>query len=158
MSKGLNKSLLIGNLCANPELRQTNSGTSVVELRIATNDEYKDKDGQWQESAEYHSVIVWGRSGEACAENLSSGDPVYVEGKLKTRSWEDNEGNKKYKTEIVANPGGVIFLGKGSGGGDVAAEEAPAPKRRRRPAGRGSRKTRPAADVNTDWMDETDGE
>jgi single-strand DNA-binding protein len=113
----LNKVQLIGNLGAAPELKYLPSGKSVCEIRIATNEVYKDNNGQKQERVEWHRVKVWGKTGESCAQYLDKGRSVYVEGRLETRSWEDkNGGGKRYATEIVATD--VKFLGgDGSGRG-----------------------------------------
>lgn len=111
----INKAILIGNLGADPELRQTGSGTAVCEFRIATSERWKDRDGQQQERTEWHRIIVWGRQGENCARFLSKGRKVYVEGRIQTRKWQGQDGSDRYTTEIVANT--VQFLGSGSGGG-----------------------------------------
>jgi len=122
----LNKVMLIGNLGADPELRQTTSGQSVCELRIATNDSWFDKATQTRKDrTEWHRVIVWGVSGENCAKYLSKGSKAYVEGRIQTREWEDQSGAKRYTTEIIA--GSVQFLSsKGGGGG--RQEQSPTPK------------------------------
>ena len=113
----LNKVMIIGNLGADPELRQTTSGTSVCEMRIATNESWFDKQSnERKDRVEWHRVIVWGASGENCAKYLSKGSKAYVEGRIQTREWQDQSGNKRYTTEIVANS--VQFLStKGSAGG-----------------------------------------
>ena len=90
------------------------SGAAVCEFRLATNESWTGKDGQKQDRTEWHRVVVWGRRAETCGKYLSKGRQVYLEGRLRTRSWEDKEGNKRYTTEIVAND--VQFLGGGSGG------------------------------------------
>jgi single-strand DNA-binding protein len=117
MAGGVNKVILVGNLGADPEMRYTPSGQGVCEMRLATNESWTDKQGQRQERTEWHRIVVWGKRGEVCAKYLSKGRQVYVEGKLRTRSWEDNDGNKRYMTEIIAND--VQFLGgrDGDGGG-----------------------------------------
>jgi len=122
----LNKVMLIGNLGADPELRQTTSGQSVCELRIATNESWFDKSTQTRKDrTEWHRVIVWGVSGENCAKYLSKGSKAYVEGRIQTREWEDQSGAKRYTTEIIA--GSVQFLSsKGGGGG--RQEQSPTPK------------------------------
>ena len=113
---GVNKVILVGNLGANPELRYTQGGQPVANLRIATTERWTDKAGQKQERTEWHRVVVWGKAAENCGEYLSKGRSVYVEGRLQTREWTNKEGAKQFTTEIVANPvGGVVFLG---GGGD----------------------------------------
>jgi single-strand DNA-binding protein len=98
----VNKVILVGNLGADPELRYTNTGTAVANFRIATNDQWTDKNGEKQERAEWHNIVAWGKLGEVCGRYLKKGRPVYVEGRLQTRSWEDQSGNKRYTTEVVA--------------------------------------------------------
>ena len=112
---GINKAIVIGNLGADPELRHTQSGTAVCNLRIATNETWNDRDGQKQERTEWHSVVVFGKQAENCNQYLQKGRQVYVEGRLQTRDWEDRDGNKRYTTEIVAHS--VQFLQGGSSGG-----------------------------------------
>lgn len=102
----LNKVTLIGRLGKDPEIKDLQNG-SVANLSIATTERWKDKDGKNQERTEWHRVNVWGKLAEICAQNLSKGRMVYVEGRLQTRSWDD-KGVKKYATEIVADK--VIFL------------------------------------------------
>lgn len=100
----VNKAMIIGNLGDDPELRQTGGGTSVATLSVATSS--KGKDGN--EYTEWHRVVVWGKQAKNCAEYLSKGRSVYVEGRIQTKSWEDNEGVKKYSTEIVAQTVGFL--------------------------------------------------
>ncbi len=114
MAGGVNKVILVGNLGADPDMRYTPSGAGVCELRLATNESWTDKNGQKQERTEWHRVVVWGKRGEVCGKYLSKGRQVYVEGRLRTRSWEDKDGNKRYTTEIIAND--VQFLGGREGG------------------------------------------
>lgn len=125
----INKVMLIGNLGADPEIRYTQSGTPVVNFRIATTERWKGQDGQQQEQTEWHSIVAWRRLAEICSEFLSKGSKVYIEGKLQTRKWQDQNGNDRYTTEIVARDmqmlsprgasqnGGDSFAGSGSGGG-----------------------------------------
>ena len=115
MAGGINKVILIGNLGNDPEMRHTPSGAGVCEFRLATNEAWTDKQGQRQERTEWHRVVVWGKKAEVCSKYLSKGRQVYVEGRLRTRSWEDKEGNKRYTTEVIAND--VQFLGGGREGG-----------------------------------------
>jgi len=118
MAEGLNKVLLIGNLGQNPELRVTQGGQSVLTLRVATNERFKNRDGEWQDRAEWHSVVIWGKRAEGLAKVVSKGTQVYVEGRLQTRSYDDKQGQKRYVTEVVARD--VILLGRrgtGEGGG-----------------------------------------
>lgn len=100
MARAINKVILIGNLGQDPELRHTGNGTAVCNLRLATNESYKDQDGQLVEKTEWHSLVAWSRLAEICAEYLRKGSRVYFEGSLQTRSWEDRDGNTRYTTEI----------------------------------------------------------
>jgi len=99
---GINKVILIGHLGADPELRYTPSGTPVANFRIATTERWVNKQGERSENTEWHRVVAWGKLGEFCGQYLSKGKQVYIEGKLRTRSWEDRDGNKRWTTEIVA--------------------------------------------------------
>jgi single-strand DNA-binding protein len=111
----VNKVILIGNLGRDPELRYTQGGQAVANFTLATNERFSTKDGDKQERTEWHRVVAWGRTGELCAQYLSKGRSVYIEGRLQTREWEDKEGQKRRTTEIVANT--VQFLGgRGEGG------------------------------------------
>jgi single-strand DNA-binding protein len=116
MAGSVNKVILIGNLGAKPEIKYLPSGQAVCEMRIATSETFTDKQQQRQERTEWHRVTVWGKSAENCAQYLDKGRSVYVEGSLRTRSWDDKTtGEKKYMTEVHAQ--NVTFLG---GGGDRA--------------------------------------
>jgi len=117
---GVNKAILIGNLGRDPELRYTQNGQAVVTFTLATSENWTDKSGERVERTEWHRIVVWGKTGEICAQYLSKGRTVYVEGRIQTREWEDKDGNKRYTTEINAQT--VQFLGGprgegGSGGG-----------------------------------------
>lgn len=130
----LNKVMLIGRLGADPELRQTSSGTSVCEMRMATNESWFDKNAnERKERTEWHRIIVWGRSGENCAKYLSKGSQAYVEGRIQTREWQDQSGNKRYTTEVVAN--NVQFLSTRGGGGGGGYDAPPPPSDADMPAG-----------------------
>jgi single-strand DNA-binding protein len=98
----LNKAMLIGNLGADPEIRYTPSGAAVANFRMATKDQWTNKEGEKQERTEWHRIVAWRRLGETCGEYLHKGSLVYIEGSLQTRAWEDRDGNKRYTTEIVA--------------------------------------------------------
>jgi len=111
----INKAFVMGNLGADPELATTQSGQSVTNFRIASNEQWTDKQGERQERTEWHRIVVWGRQAENCKEYLSKGSTVFVEGRIQTRTWEDRDGNKRYTTEIVAQ--NVQFVGGGGGGG-----------------------------------------
>ena len=122
----INKVILIGNLGSDPEVRFTPGGSAVANFNIATNESWKDKNGQDQERTEWHKIVVWGKQAENCGEYLSKGRPVYIEGKLQTREWTDKDGNKRYTTEVVAQT--VQFLGGRPGeGGSKSYTEAKAP-------------------------------
>jgi single-strand DNA-binding protein len=135
MARGVNKVILIGNLGADPELRYTGSGTAVCNFNLATNESYKDRDGNMVEKTEWHRIVTWDRLAEICAEYLKKGRTVYIEGSLQTRQWEDQDGNTKYTTEIKARE--MQMLGSregegGSGGGDDY-DQSPRPQRQQRP-------------------------
>ncbi len=101
---GINKVILVGNLGGDPEVRYTKAGQAVASFNLATSESWKDKDtGEKQEKTEWHRIVAWGKLGEICGEYLNKGKQVYIEGRLQTREWEDDEGNKKQTTEIVAN-------------------------------------------------------
>lgn len=119
----VNKVILVGNLGADPELRYTNTGTAVANYRIATNEQWTDKNGERQERTEWHNIVAWGKLGEICGKYLRKGRSVYVEGRLQTRSWEDQSGNKRYTTEVVAQ---VMQMLGGRGGetGEAGASES----------------------------------
>ena len=109
----VNKVILIGNLGNDPEVRYTSSGQAVTELRMATTEQWSDKDGQRQERTEWHSVQVWGKTAEHCAQYLAKGRSVYVEGRLESREYADKEGVKRKVWEVRADK--VTFLGAGKG-------------------------------------------
>ncbi|MBI2626508.1 MAG: single-stranded DNA-binding protein [Candidatus Nealsonbacteria bacterium] len=98
----LNRVIIIGNLAADPELRTTTSGKSVCNFRIATNRIWKDSAGQQQKETEFHTIIAWGRLAEITSQYLTKGALAMIEGRLRTRSWQDKSGNKRYTTEIIA--------------------------------------------------------
>jgi single-strand DNA-binding protein len=106
---GVNKVLLIGRLGGDPEVKTISSGQQVATLNIATSESWMGRDGQRQEKTEWHRVVAWGKLAELCGKYLAKGRQVYIEGRLQTRQWEDQQGNKRYTTEIVAN--NVQFLG-----------------------------------------------
>jgi len=100
--RGVNKVILIGNLGRDPEIRYTTSGQAVANFTMATSEVRTNKDGNKVESTEWHRVVAWGRLAEICGEYLSKGKTVYIEGSLRTRSWEDKDGKKRWTTEVVA--------------------------------------------------------
>ncbi len=99
----LNKALIIGNLTRDPELKSLPSGTQVATFSVATNRVWKDKEGAKKEDTDYHNIVVFGRQGETAAQYLKKGSSVLIEGRIQTRSWEGQDGVKKYRTEIVAD-------------------------------------------------------
>jgi single-strand DNA-binding protein len=99
---GVNKVILLGNLGANPEMRFTQGGQAVANLRLATTERWTDKSGQKQEATEWHRVVVWGKQAEIVGQYLTKGRQIFVEGAIRTRQWQDKEGQKRYSTEIVA--------------------------------------------------------
>src|ERR1700682_3016398 len=122
MARGINKVILIGNLGADPETRAMPSGTTVANLRIATSESWRDKQsGEQQERTEWHRVALFGRLAEIAGEYLHKGSQVYIEGSLRTRKWQDKQGNDRYSTEIVGNDLAVL---RGRGGGTASAPGA----------------------------------
>lgn len=104
MARGVNKVILVGNLGADPEVRYTGNGNAVANLRVATTDAWKDKQtGEKQERTEWHRIVLFGRLAEIAGEYLRKGSQVYLEGRLQTRKWQDQDGSDRYTTEIVAN-------------------------------------------------------
>ena len=123
MARGINKVILIGNLGADPETRAVPSGTTVANLRIATSESWRDKQtGEQQERTEWHRVAFFGRLAEVAGEYLRKGSQVYIEGSLRTRKWQDKQGNERYSTEIIGND--LQMLGSRGGGGAVSAPGA----------------------------------
>ena len=122
MARGINKVILIGNLGADPETRAMPSGMSVANIRVATSENRKDKQsGEQKERTEWHNVAMFGRLGEIAGEYLKKGSKVYIEGSLRTRKWQDKQGNDRYTTEIIANEMQMLDSrggGMGGGGGD----------------------------------------
>jgi single-strand DNA-binding protein len=110
----INRVVMTGNLTRDPELRNIPSGTSVCSLRIACNTRRKDESGNWVDKPNYFDVTVWGAQGENCAQYLSKGRPVAIDGRLEWREWQDKDGNKRQSTDIIADS--VQFLGSRDGG------------------------------------------
>jgi single-strand DNA-binding protein len=113
MAEGLNRVMLLGNLGADPELRVTKGGQAVMQLRLATTERFKDQSGNWSDRTEWHSVVVWGKRAEGLSKVLRKGSSIFVEGSLRTTSWE-KEGQKHYKTEVNARE--ILLTGGGRGG------------------------------------------
>jgi len=117
----VNKVILIGNLGQDPEIRNTNSGTAILQLRIATQERIKRGD-EWVSEAEWHTVVVFGARAETCAKYLHKGSKVGVEGRIKTRKWQDKSGQDRYSTEIIADQ--VEFLSPAQGQGNSGQERS----------------------------------
>ena len=126
MARGINKVILIGNLGADPETRARPSGTTVANLRVATSESWRDKQtGEQQERTEWHRVALFGRLAEVAGEYLRKGSQVYIEGSLRTRKWQDKQGNERYSTEIVGNELQMLG-GRGGAGAGMSASPAAA--------------------------------
>ncbi|MGB5474451.1 MAG: single-stranded DNA-binding protein [Gammaproteobacteria bacterium] len=118
MARGINKVILVGNLGKDPEVRYMPNGNAVANITLATTESWKDKQtGEAQEKTEWHRIVLFRRLGEIAGEYLKKGSQVYIEGKLQTRKWQDNAGNDRYTTEIVANE--MQMLGGRGGGGSA---------------------------------------
>jgi len=114
----INKVILIGNLGQDPDMRSTQSGSTVANLRIATTERRKDRDGNWNDHTEWHSVVSFGRTAENVGKYCRKGKQIYVEGRLQTRKWQDRDGRDRYSTEVVAD--NIRFLSGGSSQGQGA--------------------------------------
>jgi single-strand DNA-binding protein len=147
MARGINKVILVGNLGADPDTRYMPSGKAVTNIRLATSESWKDKQtGDTQERTEWHSIVMYDKLGEIAAEYLRKGSQVYIEGKLRTRKWQDKEGKDRYTTEIIADQ--MQMLGSRSGGGGGSSEP-------REP--RSTTRQAPAEDRTTAPVDEAGG-
>ncbi len=120
----VNKVILIGNLGKDPEIRTTPQGTSLARFSLATTSTWKDASGAKQERTEWHDIVAWEKLAQICGEYLHKGKMVYVEGSLQTRSWEDQNGQKRYKTEVKAS--NVVMLSRREDGARASASAAPA--------------------------------
>lgn len=120
---GLNKVMIIGNVGTDPEMRYTADGNALTSFRVATNFNYTTPDGERREETEWFSVITWRKLAEQCSQYLQKGRRVYVEGRLRTRSWDTPDGQRRYRTEVIANR--VLFLDRGIGAGLPEEHEAP---------------------------------
>ncbi len=122
----INKAIIIGHLGSDPEQRFTQSGAAMANFSVATTERWKDKDGQQQEQTEWHRIIAWRRLAEICCEYLHKGSRVYIEGKLQTRKWQDQNGNDRYTTEIVAREMKMLSARGEGGGGGYGGDPGPA--------------------------------
>jgi single-strand DNA-binding protein len=144
MARGVNKVILVGNLGADPDTRYMPSGKAVTNIRVATSESWKDRTtGDMQERTEWHSVVMYDKLGEIAAEYLRKGSQVYIEGKIRTRKWQDKEGKDRYTTEIIADQ--MQMLGGRGGGGGASSEP------------RSPRQTPPAEDRSPGPADEGGG-
>ena len=117
MARGVNKAIIVGTLGQDPEVRYTANGSAVANLRVATNESWKDRQtGEQQERTEWHSIVMWGKLAEIAQQYLKKGSQAYFEGRIQTRKWQDQSGNDRYSTEIVANEMQMLG-GRGGGGG-----------------------------------------
>lgn len=125
-SRSENLVILIGNLTRDPNLRYTASGTAVVDFGVATNRVWTTPDGDNKEEVEFHQIVAWNKLAEICSNLLKKGDKVYIRGSLKTRTWEDENGTKHYRTEVKSEDMKLLFSRGGMGGGGQADDSAPA--------------------------------
>jgi single-strand DNA-binding protein len=134
MARGVNKVILVGNLGADPDTRYMPSGKAVTNIRVATSESWKDRQtGDMQERTEWHSIVMYDKLGEIAAEYLRKGSQVYIEGKIRTRKWQDKEGKDRYTTEIIADQ--MQMLGsRGGGGGGPSEPREPRSSSRQAPA------------------------
>jgi single-strand DNA-binding protein len=154
MARGVNKVILIGHLGADPETRAMPSGMQVANLRLATTESWKDKtSGEQQERTEWHNVALFGRLGEIAAEYLRKGSQVYIEGRLRTRKWQDKEGRDRYTTEIVGSEMQMLG-GRGGGSGGGGYSEAPPRAEPAEPAMSGSAPGRGAGGSTEEFDDD----
>ena len=123
MAQDLNRATLIGRATKDPETRTTPSGSSVTSFSVATNHTWKDQSGEKKESVQYTDIVVWGKLGEICAQYVTKGKKLYVEGRIQTRQWEGQDGLKRSRTEIVAE--NVILLDRGDQREEVRVSEIP---------------------------------
>jgi single-strand DNA-binding protein len=152
MARGINKVILIGNLGADPETRYMPSGGAVTNLRLATSENWKDKNtGDMQERTEWHRVVLFGRLAEVAAEYLRKGAKVYIEGSLRTRKWQGQDGRDNYSTEIVANDMQML---DSRGGGGAAGGTSDAGGSYGGSRGGGSAPSQPGPDAGGGWDDD----
>lgn len=115
----INKAIIVGRLGGDPEIRSTQTGTTVATFTVATNEKWKDQSGMLQESTEWHRIVAFGKLGEICGNLLNKGAQVYIEGKIQTRKWQDQSGNDRYTTEIVAREMKILGSKRDNEGGGM---------------------------------------
>jgi single-strand DNA-binding protein len=135
----VNKVILVGNVGRDPETRYMPSGDAMVNLSLATTDQWKDKNGEKQEKTEWHRIVIFGKTAEIAGQYLRKGSQIYIEGRLQTRKWTDKEGQERYTTEIVADR--MQMLGSRSAGGDAPMDREPAPSAAPEPRAAAPRKS-----------------
>lgn len=129
MPKSVNKVILVGNVGKDPEVKYSPSGSAIAKFSVATNERFKDRNGEWQERVEWHSIVAWQRLAEIVGEFVATGSKVYIEGKLQTSSWEDRQsGQTRYRTEVVARE--LVLLGSRGNGTTESQESQPGPAAR----------------------------
>ena len=148
----LNKAMLIGRLGQDPEVRYTQSNTAVATLSLATNERFKDSNGEWKERTEWHRVVAWGRLAEIAQQYLTKGSQVYIEGPIQTREWEDRDGHKRYTTEVKALTMTMLDSRGQSGGGAGMSAPAAVGSQAAEPSSAGS--TKIELDSKFDNMDD----
>ena len=133
-SRSINKAILIGNLGKDPELRYTSAGVAVATFSVATNESWKDQDGNVQERTQWHNIVAWRKLAEICSEYLKKGSRLYLEGRIQYRNYDDKNGVKRYVTEIVLDQM-VMLDSRGAGASSASSSEADAPPTAEEPAG-----------------------
>jgi single-strand DNA-binding protein len=156
MARGVNKVILIGNLGADPELRYTSGGTAVCNIRLATNESYKDSNGETVEKTEWHSVVAWARLAEICGQYLKKGSMIYIEGSLQTRQWEDRDGNTRYTTEIKAQEMQMLDSRESGGGGNFGGGQQGGYQQQSSTKGGGQRAAKPVSTPEEAFTPEDD--
>ena len=132
MPKSVNKVILVGNVGKDSEVKYSPSGTPIAKFSLATNERFKDRNGEWQERVEWHTIVAWQRLAEIVGEFVATGTKVYIEGMLETSSWEDRQsGQTRHRTEIVARD--LVLLGSRSNGTGDSQESHPGPAARHEP-------------------------
>ncbi len=150
MAYYLNRAQLIGNLTRDPEARQTTGGQMVASISIATNRSWTDKAGQKQEQADFHNVVIWGKLAEIANQYLKKGRKVFVEGRMQTRDWTGEDGQKRYRTELVAENLILLDRADGTGGGGASMPSMSAPMGQPAPMSSGSGDTPSEEEVSLD--------
>ena len=142
---GINKAILVGNLGKDPEMRYTPNGVAVCSFPMATSETYKDrKTGERVTQTEWHNIVIWRGMAETAEKYLRKGSQVYIEGKIKTRSWEDQQGQKRYTTEVVADVMQLLDRPNSSGGGAQPTQAAAQPAQQAQPAVQPAAQAQPA--------------